>query len=82
MVWPRLTGRKGSVGPVVGYHQEDVKHASAGREKKRPKKTWLIRSMLASLHIRGDMNECKMTMCVAHQDKGTRFVNNSTSTIR
>ena len=39
MAWPRGE-----------YHQEDVKHASEGKEKKR----WLD-------NIRDDMNEYKMT---------------------
>ena len=48
MVWPR--GKEGR----GGYHQEDGKHANAGKEKKgRPEKRWLD-------YIRDDMKECKM----------------------
>ena len=36
MAWPRVKEGRG------GYHQEDVKHASEGKEKKgRHKKRWL-----------------------------------------
>ena len=49
MVWPRVKEGRG------GYHQEDVKHASARKEKKgRPNKRWLD-------NIREDMKEYKMT---------------------
>ena len=49
MVWPCVKEGRG------GYHQEDVKHASARKEKKgRPKKRWLD-------NIREDMKEYKMT---------------------
>ena len=47
-----------------GHHQEDVKHAGAGKEKKvRPNKRWLDT-------IRDDTKECNMTKCVTHEDKG------------
>ena len=53
MVWPRVKEGRG------GYHQEDVKHASADKEKKRRlKKKWLH-------NIRDDMKEYKMTEHIA-----------------
>ena len=48
MVWPRVKAGRG------GYNQEDVKDASAGKEKKgRPKKRYL--------HIRDYRKEYEMT---------------------
>ena len=54
MVWPRVNeGRR-------GYHQEYVKHASAGKEKKgRPKNRWLD-------NIRDVMKAYKKTEDMAH----------------
>ena len=52
-VWPRVKEGSG------GYHQEDVKHESAGKEKKgRPNKRWLD-------NIREDMKGYDMTKDMA-----------------
>ena len=59
MVWPRA--KEGS----RGCYQEDVKHASTGKDnKERTKKIWLE-------NIREDMNRWqKIAKCVEHEDKG------------
>ena len=53
MVWPRVKEGRG------GYHQEDVKHASAGKEKKgRPNIRWFDNTANA-------MKEYKLTKDMA-----------------
>ena len=51
----------GHVGMKGAYNHQGVKHASAGKEKGRPKKRWLD-------NIRDDMKEYKMTEDMA-QDR-------------
>ena len=65
MVWPRVKEGRG------GYHQEDVKHASARREKKGKAQEKMVGQ------YQEDMKEYRMTedmaqtsKCVAREDKG------------
>ena len=65
MVWPRVKEGRG------GYHQEDVKHASARKEKKGEAQE----KMVGQYHggherVQDDGRHGTRSKCVVHEDKG------------
>ena len=66
MVWSRVKDGRG------GYHQEDVKQASARNEKNgRPNKRWLhnIKVDMKEYKVTKDMAQNQSVLCT-HEDKG------------
>ena len=68
MVWSRVKEGRG------GYHQEDVKHASAGKEKKREAKEDMTgQHQGGHERVQNDERRGKESKCVAHEDKDRRY---------
>ena len=65
MVWPRVKEGRG------GYHQEDVKHASARKEKKGEAQEKMVGQYQGGHErVQDDGRHGTISKCVAHEDKG------------
>ena len=65
MVWPRVKEGRG------GYHQEDVKHASARKEKKGEAQEKMVGQYQGGHErVQDDGRHGTRSKCVAHEDKG------------
>ena len=65
MVWPRVKEGRG------GYHQEDVKHASARKEKKGEAQEKMVGQYQGGHErVQDDGRHGTKSKCVAREDKG------------
>ena len=64
MVWPRVKEGRG------GYHQEDVKHASARKEKGEAQEKMVGQYQGGHERVQDDGRHGTRSKCVAHEDKG------------
>ena len=65
MVWPRVKEGRG------GYHQEDVKHASARKEKKGEAQEKMVGQYQGGHErVQDDGRHGPKSKCVAREDKG------------
>ena len=65
MVWPHVKEGRG------GYHQEDVKHASARKEKKGEAQEKMVGQYQGGHErVQDDGRHGTRSKCVAHEDKG------------
>ena len=64
MVWPRVKEGRG------GNHQEDVKHASARKEKGEAQEKMVGQYQGGHERVQDDGRHGTRSKCVAHEDKG------------